>query len=103
ARLVLSAVQPESKGKVKARTAFMPESGDIDIGILARFLTQQEKLICLMETSAQLPIDRIIITSTVSPLVTYRLVAAYRSLIAHEHRHLQQAERVMQEQTFPRY
>jgi len=37
ARLVLSAVQPESKGKVKARTAFMPESGDIDIGILARF------------------------------------------------------------------
>jgi len=56
-----------------------------------------------MESSAQLPIDRIIITSTVSPVVTYSLVEAYRILIAHEHRHLQQAERVMQEQTFPRY
>ena len=101
-RLVLAAVQPESKGKVKARPAFTPASGHIDIGILTRFLTHQENLIRLMKATAQLPTEKIIITSAVSPVVTYSLFDAYRILISHELRHMRQAEKVLRARGFPR-
>ena len=101
-RLVLAAVQPESKQKVKARPAFVPSSSDIDIGILHRFSTHQKELIRLMKATGELPIEKIIITSVVSPVVTYSLLDTYRILVAHERRHLQQAERVMQAQGLPR-
>ena len=101
-RLVLAAVQPGSKQKVKTRPAFAPVSSHTDIGILTRFSTHQGDLIRLMKATAELPIEKIIITSVVSPVVTYSLLDAYRILVAHERRHLQQAERVMRAQGFPR-
>lgn len=100
-RLVLSSVQPEAKQKVKARPAFAPSSTPIDLGILVRFSTHQEELIRLMKASAARPIGKIIITSAVSPYVTYSLLNAYRILVAHEQRHLQQAERLMRMPGFP--
>jgi DinB family protein len=100
-RLVLAAVQPESKRKVKARPAFTPASRQIDVGIVTRFLTHQENLIRLMKATAHLPIEKIIITSAVSPVVTYSLFDAYRILIAHEFRHLRQAENAICAQEFP--
>jgi len=100
-RLILTAVQPQSKKKVKARLAFAPASSSIDIGILVRFSTHQQDLIRRMKATAELPIERIIITSVVSPFVTYSLLDAYRILVAHERRHLQQAERVMRVPGFP--
>jgi hypothetical protein len=100
-RLVLGAVQPESTRKVRARPAFAPTSSLIDAGICRRFSAHQAELIRLMKTTAKLPIEKIIITSVVSPVVTYSLLDAYRILVAHERRHLQQAERVLQAPGFP--
>jgi hypothetical protein len=54
-----------------------------------------------MRATAELPIEKIIITSVVSPFVTYTLLDAYRILVAHERRHLEQAERVMRAPGFP--
>jgi hypothetical protein len=100
-RLVLSAVQPESKKKVKARPAYTPVWSSIDIGILVRFSAHQQDLIRRMKATAELPIEKIVITSVVSPFVTYSLLDAYRILVAHERRHLRQAERVMRAPRFP--
>jgi DinB family protein len=100
-RLILRAVQPESKQKVRARAAFTPVSSPVDIGILTRFSAQQDYLIRLMKATAELPIHEIILTSVVSPIVTYSLFDTYRILVAHERRHLQQADRVMRSQGFP--
>jgi hypothetical protein len=100
-RLILAAVQPESKQKVTARPAFKPVSSPIDVGILSRFSTQQDDLIRLMKATAELPIHEIILTSVVSPVVTYSLFDAYHILVAHERRHLQQAQRLMLMQGFP--
>jgi hypothetical protein len=100
-RLVLLAVQPGAKQKVKARPAFAPPTTPIDLGILVRFSTHQEEFIRLMKASAERPIARIIITSVVSPYVTYSVLDAYRLLVAHEQRHLQQAERLMRMPGFP--
>jgi len=93
----------QSKKKVKARPAFAPApvSSAFDIGILVRFSTHQQDLIRRMRATAELPIEKIIITSVVSPFVTYTLLDAYRILVAHERRHLQQAEHVMRAPGFP--
>jgi hypothetical protein len=100
-RFVLSSVQPGGKLKVKARPAFAPSSTPIEPRIVDKFSTQQEEFIRLMKASAERPIGRIIITSVVSPYVTYSLLDAYRILVAHEQRHLQQAERLMRTPGFP--
>jgi hypothetical protein len=100
-RLVLSAVQPGAKQKVRARPTFAPSSTPMDVGILDRFSTHQNELIRLMKASAELPIGRIIITSVVSRYVTYSLLDAYRILAAHEQRHLRQADRLMRMPGFP--
>jgi DinB family protein len=97
-RVVLAAVEPGGKQRFKARPSFVPRSSPIDTGIVARFSAHQADLIRLMEASAKLPIDKIIITSVVSPFVTYSLWDAYRILVAHEQRHLQHAEGVMRAQ-----
>jgi DinB family protein len=100
-RLIPGAVQPESKQKVRARAVFTPVSNPIDIGILTRFSAHQDHLIRLMKATAHLRIHEIILTSVVSPVVTYSLFDAYRILVAHERRHLHQADRVMRTQGFP--
>jgi hypothetical protein len=100
-RVVLAAVEPGGKQRFKARPSFVPRSSPIDTGIVARFSAHQADLIRLMNASAKLPIDKIIITSVVSPFVTYSLWDAYRILVAHEQRHLEQAEGVKRAQGFP--
>jgi hypothetical protein len=100
-RLVLAAVQPQAKQKAKARPAFQPASSPIDIGILTRFSSHQKDLIGLMKATTKLPIEKVIVTSVVSKYVTYSLLDAYRILVAHERRHLLQAERIMRAPGFP--
>ena len=42
-----------------------------------------------------------IVTSPVSPLVTYSLLDAYRIMVAHGRRHFEQAQRVTEAAGFP--
>src|SRR5262249_14240712 len=57
-RLVLLAVQPGAKQKVKARPAFAPSPTPVDLGILVRFSAHQEEFIRVMKASAGRPIGR---------------------------------------------
>jgi hypothetical protein len=54
-----------------------------------------------MKATAELPIEKIIITSVVSPFVISSLWDVYHILVAHERRHLRQAGRVMRAPAFP--
>jgi hypothetical protein len=101
-RLILSAVRPESARKVKARPSFMPAASEVQGEIMNQFAGHQDELIRLMKATEGLPVEKIIITSAISPLVTYSLMDGYRILVTHERRHFKQAERVMQAEGFPR-
>jgi hypothetical protein len=54
-----------------------------------------------MKATEHLDLDGIIISSPVTPVVTYSLMDAYRVIVVHERRHFQQAQRVTQESGFP--
>jgi hypothetical protein len=54
-----------------------------------------------MKATEHLDLGRIIISSPVTPVVTYSLLDAYRVIAVHEARHFQQAKRVTEESGFP--
>lgn len=101
-KLVMGAVSPESARKVKARKGFMPAASDVDGQIISRFAHQQDELLRLMRATESLELEKIIITSAISPVVTYSLMDGYRIIVSHERRHFLQAERVMATEEFPR-
>ncbi len=100
-KLVRGAVSPESARKVKARKSFQPAESSVDGQIISRFAEHQEELMRLMKATDGLELEKIIITSAVSPVVTYSLLDGYRILVTHERRHFLQAERVMSAKEFP--
>lgn len=101
-RLVIGAVSPQSARKIKARKGFMPAASEVDAQIIGQFIHQQDELMRLMKGTEGLRLEKIIITSPISSLVTYNLLDGYRILITHERRHFLQAERVMAAEEFPR-
>jgi hypothetical protein len=101
-KLVLGAVSPESARKVKARKDFAPSASDVDGQIIGQFARHQDELMRLMRATESLHLEKIVITSPISPVVTYSLLDGYRILVTHERRHFLQAERVMAAEGFPR-
>lgn len=99
--LVLNAVKPETKRKLKAGKGFEPASSEIGADIVSRFETQQKQISELMKTTHELNLRKIIITSPVLSIVTYSLFDAYRIIVAHDQRHVAQAKRVTARDGFP--
>lgn len=101
-RLVLKAVHPDSARAHKAPGVFRPSASDLDAGIVTRFVDQQARLIDVFTRSAGLDLDRIVIPSAISGLVVYSLFDAFRIVVLHEQRHVNQAIRVIAAAGFPR-
>ncbi len=101
-RVLINAVSPNASGKHKTSKRFQPGASQIDKDIINRFAEHQAQLIRHMKPTQHLELNQIIITSPAMALITYNLLDAYRILIAHERRHLQQAERVVGLTGFPK-
>jgi hypothetical protein len=101
-RLLIRTLRPDSGRKAQARPAFQPSRSHIDPAIVATFLEQDDRLRRLMARGRGLDLEGIVITSPVSPLITYSLLDACRIIVVHEHGHLLQAKRVMESPGFPR-
>jgi hypothetical protein len=100
-RLVRQAVHPDSVRAHKAPAIFGPASSGIDADIVTRFVDQQARVIDVLTRSAGLDLDATIIASPVSALVVYSLFDAFRIVVTHEQRHVNQAIRVTETDGFP--
>lgn len=100
-KLLIKSVAPESTRKLKAPKVFHPSNSRIDEAIIRRFVDQQNQIISYMKATADLDLEKIIISSPVTNLVTYSLMDAYRIIVNHEKRHLLQATRVSEMDGFP--
>jgi hypothetical protein len=99
--MVVRAVAPESKRKIKARAGFQPSSSSVDERVVSRFADLQHKLADLMGRTEGVRLEKTIITSPVAGFVTYSLLDAYRIITLHGRRHFEQARRVTQAEGFP--
>ena len=100
--MILKAVQPQTKRKLKADPRFEPASSAIRGDIIARFKAHQEEVIDYIKITKRLNLRKVIITSPVASFATYSLLDAYKILVAHERRHMAQARRVMETNGFPK-
>lgn len=100
-RLFIKSLDPSSTRKIKAPKRFEPAQSDISGSVINDFVEQQETIADRMKTTEHLDLERIVITSPVTPVITYSLLDAYRIIVVHERRHFEQAQRVTQESAFP--
>jgi hypothetical protein len=99
--LILRAVQPQSQRKFKAAHHVEPSAGTIDGDIVARFTAHQQEVVAHMTTTGKRDLRRVMVTSAVAPIAFYSALDAFSILVAHERRHMAQAERVSKADGFP--
>lgn len=93
-RALYNMINPENTKKGKAPRIFQPTIGTVPLSTLDEFCRQQPRLIAAMHDLKHLDLEATIITSPVARFVTYSLRDTFAILVAHEERHLRQAERV---------
>ncbi len=85
---------PDARGRMQTTSAFVP-AGALPVEVVtAEFERWQEVLLGLLASADGLPIDRVLMTSPFNARMRYNLYAGFSTLPRHQHRHLQQAERV---------
>lgn len=87
--------------KVRASAAISPSASGVSADIIERFAAHQGGIEKLLAASRAEELKRTIVTSPIAGFVTYSLFDACRIVVAHEHRHFEQARRVMNFQGFP--
>lgn len=91
--LVWRAVRPETKAKIKTTAAFVGTSDTPAAQLVAEFDRYQREFTDLLRQGDGLPLNRLKIVSPFGPALKYSVYSAFTILPAHQHRHLQQAER----------
>ena len=85
---------PMSAFKIKTTKNFQPVEIEPVGEILPTFLALQEQLKASIDAANGLPLDRIKVVSPFNNKIKYNLFSCFHLLLAHERRHLWQAERV---------
>jgi hypothetical protein len=94
--MLLSAVKPDRKKKIKTFKIWKPESEIYDKNILNDFINHQEELKKQISNSENLLEKNTVISSPAGKIITYPLSGAFEILIAHEKRHLEQARECLE-------
>ena len=100
-KLLIKSLDPVKGRNLKAPKKFAPARSDIRASVLDDFVAQQATIVDKMKATEHLDLEKIIISSPVTSVVTYSLMDAYRVIVVHGRRHFQQAQRVTQERGFP--
>jgi hypothetical protein len=102
-KLLIKSLDPASARKIKAPKRFEPAQSNISASVIDDFAAQQKQIIAGMQATCHLDLEKLVVTSPAveAGFVTYSLMDAYRIIVVHEERHLQQAQRVVEESTFP--
>ncbi len=94
-KIILSAVQPDRRRKIKTFPIWQPSNSEISADILLRFAKHHEDLKQLIRDSEDLLKKNLVISSPANSNIVYHLSAAFDIIIAHEKRHLEQAKEVL--------
>lgn len=85
---------PDARGRVQTTPAFVPAGAPPAAAVCAEFEHRQNALLALLASADGLPIDKVTMTSPFNARMTYNIYAGFSAIPRHQHRHLQQAERV---------
>jgi hypothetical protein len=100
---LVQTLAPGTPWKPKTSKSFLPSRSAVNPQIVGRFVAHQRELIARMRATARLDWEYVIIYSPATKLVTYSLLDAYRFILLHERRHIEQAQRVMSLDGYPQH
>jgi hypothetical protein len=100
-RLLIRSQAPQATRKFIAPAAAQPAVIDIPADITQRFVEQHRAAVDLMQTLDEAVAARTVMTSPFVRAITYSVLDGCRVIVAHDHRHLEQARRVTQALGFP--
>lgn len=100
-KILVNQLSETVKRKMRAPRKFKPDTSNIEGDIILKFNSHLDKLLLLIGSCAEADLDKTIITSPASGIVTYSLKDAVTILVQHLHRHINQAVRVKNEPGFP--
>jgi hypothetical protein len=101
-RWFLRVMEPPVKMKTRAGKKFQPPADASRDVTLAAFLRRQDQIEERIRRADGLDLERIKVASPVAGFLRYSLGIALQVMVAHERRHLWQAEKVHAHERFPR-
>jgi hypothetical protein len=101
-RVLIRSVSPQTTRKMKTTAKAEPSASTIDDNIVQRFAQHQDVLTGHLRRVPPDTNGGTIITSPLLGVVTYSLDDCITIVVNHEQRHVQQAKRVVANETFPR-
>ena len=100
-RALVRSQAPGSTGKYKAPSKAQPSASDVGADVVARFEDQQREAARAVLGLDEVRAAHVVMTSPFVRVITYSVLDGWRLVVAHNHRHIQQATRVVQTRGFP--
>jgi DinB superfamily len=100
-RMLIRSQAPTATKKFKASPKAQPATSDIAADIIQRFVDQHRNAVARGQTLDERKASRAIMTSPFISVITYSVLDAWRLVLAHDRRHVEQARRVTQSSGFP--
>ncbi|HNP23750.1 MAG TPA: DinB family protein [Panacibacter sp.] len=82
--------------KIKAFKNYNPTANSDSDVVIAKFIEQQEKLLALLDESKLIDLNKCRVPVSIAPYIKLKLGDVFMFLIAHNYRHVLQAERSLQ-------
>ena len=101
-RLMVYVNQPTTRRRARAPKAFRPEPGRSRHDVMAAFHAYQVQYVDRLHQANGLDLARARVASPVARWIRMPLGSAFAMMLAHERRHLAQAQRVLSAEGFPR-
>jgi len=87
--------------KMSAPKEHTPKSNEDSYAVIAEFIEQQEKLLRLLRKAKQVDLNKVRIPISLATFIKLKLGDIFLFLIAHNYRHILQAERALQNAGVP--
>lgn len=100
-RLLKDRLREQVKKKMTAPRIFQPTASEMSIDSIERYLSNLDSFLAYISKCRTIDLDKTIIPSPVTQIITYSLRDALSFLVQHEHRHLNQAIKVQTHENFP--
>jgi len=99
---ILKAVSPDTVKKMKTARIFTPSKSSVPLSVINEFVYVNNECIEYYRKFEKADLENTKVYSPVARLITYRLWAVLNILAQHEIRHINQAQRVMETEGFPK-
>ena len=100
-RVLVRSQAPDSARKYTAPSQAQPSASDMPADVVARFVDQQREAARKVQGLDDVRAAQVVMTSPFVRVISYSVLDGWRLVVAHNHRHIQQATRIVQTDGFP--